>query len=289
MNTIKHFFLLTLFISMTGCSSEDKPIVAEEAPSILKFDINGVEAYNGNVTAFKTENKISVNSTFDFDTSGRLAFFALYLPIENSSDIRTFTSFKYLNSNYFTFNLETIDEVNKRVKGAFLGYLYANPTDLNSEKKYVNGSFDLKYSDLVPGVFGLKNEAKINGNEWVKLYRESSNMGGTYTHKITYEDYSDNEYKITLNIDLPNYSSTIPAVTYNFGNTDVSNNVRIAKFDFLTGNIINYNTVGTFAITKYENFIMSGNYSFTAVNPNNPSDIIVVTDGVFKLVNKYNN
>ncbi len=88
-----------------------------------------------------------------------------------------------------------------------------------------------------------------------------------------------------INYELPYYSSTIPAVAYSFGNTDTTNNVRIAKYDVTTGTLINYNTTGTFTISKYENYILTGSYSFNGVNPNNPSDVIQVTDGEFKTVN----
>ncbi len=202
MNKLKTVFLLALFVSMISCSSNEDEVpvdpIVEEAPSVYKVEINGVETFNGLIIVYKTESKISFGG-WEFDTSGRLGSPSINLPTASSGELKTFTHFKYFNSHYFTFNLESLDEVHKRVKGSFEGYLYANPTDLNSEKKYIKASFDLKYIDLVPGVFGLKNRAKINGNEWVKTYRESSNAQGPYSHKITYQDYSNDEYIITIN------------------------------------------------------------------------------------------
>lgn len=294
MYKINRFFIFLVFIAITSCSTNEDDTAntspdpnVEETPSNLKIDVNGVEYYNSDLQVLKTESKISFSGC-EFDTYGQLAYLSISVPTGNSSGtMRTFSSFKYFNSNYFTFNLESVDEINKRVKGNFAGYLYANPTDLNSEKKFVSGSFNLKYRDLVPGVFGLKNRAKINGNEWVKVYRESSNTEQTFTQRIIHQDYSSDEYKITIDYQVPYYISSFPATTYNFNPTDVSNNVRIAKYDVTTGSLINYNTTGTFSITKFENYIIRGNYSFTAVNPNNPSDIIQVTDGEVKMIHNY--
>ena len=62
-----------------------------------------------------------------------------------------------LNNIQCVVDLENFDEVNKIVKFTFSGYIYADPLNLASEKKFVSGSFYQKYEELLPVVFGLKN------------------------------------------------------------------------------------------------------------------------------------
>lgn len=294
MKKIKNIVLLVIVVTFFSCSSNDT--VAEvETPSVLKLYINGEEQYTDYGEIYKIEDKMVIKlgqiHKCEFDVSGRFAFFRIKVPAMGSTPEKTYSSFKYNSSQNFTLNIESIDEVNKRIKGSFAGYVYFNPTNLNSEKKFINGEFDFKYKDLVPTVFGLKNRAKINGNEWVKLVGEPSHIQYSTYYQVTHRDYSDDEYIITLNYQLMNGISNAPNAigVYNFTSTGITNNMRIAKYDTVTGTLINYNTTGSFEITNYADRIITGNYSFSGVNPNNPSDVLQVTDGEFKLPNIFFN
>ncbi|MDP2161838.1 MAG: hypothetical protein Q8K02_15250 [Flavobacterium sp.] len=290
--TISFFSLFILIVSCSGNEELENDQTLDDYPSIISIEVNGEEYYSGFTTTFKTENIISIpnGAVIKFDASGRFGYFNIKLPTSGPSSIdRNFYSFKFFSSNFFNFNLETVDEVNKRVKGTFDGYLFADSADLTSESKYVRGSFDLKYVELVPSVFNLKNQAKINGTEWVKIRDESTIIPiGSLSKNYTHHDYDDNEYRISINYNLPNGVSFLNETIYNFTNTDISNNVKLAKYDIISNTLVNYKTSGQLTITKYENSIMYGTYFFTAVNPNNPSDIIQVTDGDFKLITNSN-
>lgn len=287
MNRIKSALVSIFLVFIFSCSSNDSTPTNTPAPnpnteqiepvSNFKLNVNGVEKYSGSAIVTRTENTFLVKNVvryFSFDTAGRLGSFWLDLQLQNQSSL--FYSFVPNSSNFFDLNLEAVDEVHKRVKGTYSGYIYADAFNSNSESKYVNGSFDLKYQDIVPAVFGLKNQAKINGHDWVKTKRYTSQEGNLYT----YTDYSDDEYKITISYNLTAINS---GGVYNFTNNTGTNTVKISKFDSATASFINYNATGTMTITKFENRIVSGNYSFNAVNPSNTADVLQVTDGVFKI------
>ncbi|HMI08175.1 MAG TPA: hypothetical protein VK528_11550 [Flavobacterium sp.] len=289
-NTLSILFCIIL-ATVAGCSSnDDDPVTVPvvETPSVFKMDVNGVEKYNiSSAVVFKTENtiliKLSNTNRISFDASGQFGFFKLDLDLPSPGQTSLFYSFREFSSNYFDFNLEQIDEVHKRIKGTYSGYLYANEANLNSEIKYVSGYFDLAYRDLVPTVSGLKNHARINGNDWNRTNKYSIQAAdGIGTHVIQH-DLSDGEYKIMVNYDLTH----TPVGTYNFIPADATNKIQLAKFDTVTNTYINYNCTGTLVITKREGDIFGGTYQFTAVNPNNPADVIQVTDGDFKLVYYY--
>ena len=290
--TISFFSLFFLLVSCSGNEELENDQTLDDSPSIISIEVNGEEYYSGFATTFKTENIISIQNgaVIKFDTSGRFGYFNIKLPTGGPSSIdRDFYSFKFFSSNFFNFNLETVDEINKRVKGTFDGYLFADSADLTSESKYVRGSFDLKFVELVPSVFNLKNQAKINGTEWVKIRSESTIIPvGSSSKNYTHHDYDDSEYRISINYNLPNGVSFLNETIYNFTNTAISNNVKLAKYDIISNTLVHYQTSGQLIITKYENSIMYGTYFFTAVNPNNPSDIIQVTDGNFKLISNSN-
>ncbi len=285
---LKLILITVLVLTTLSCTTNEEPIQEEgpqiEAPSIFKLNVNGLERYSGNAEVFKTEDNFLIRigySQFSFDKAGRFGYFNLDLQL-TTNQTSVFHSFIPFSSNYFIFNIESIDEVKKRVRGSYSGNLYANPYNLNSEQKYVNGSFDLKYEDLVPGVAELKNTAKINGSDWVQTYRYQNRENEAYHYYITEHSFGNNEFKVMINYDI----FYITTGTYNFTPSNITNSVKVSKFDVSTGTMINYNTTGTLTINQREGNIISGNYNLTAVNPNNSSDVVQVNQGVFKLVNK---
>lgn len=290
----KAFRILFCIVLATsaGCSSneDDEPVVPTtevEVPSVFRMDVNGIEKYNtSGAIVFKTENTILIklnDTRFSFDISGQFGFIKLDLDFPYPNQTSLFYSYRAFSSNYFDFNLEQVDEVHKRVKGTYSGYLYANPEDLNSEIKYVSGSFDLAYQDLVPTVSGLGNHAKIDGADWSRTNKYSIQGGDGFGSHVVQHDLSDDKYKIIIHYDLTD--TTVG--TFNFVPVDATNKIEIAKYDTATNTYINYNCTGTLVITKREGNIFGGMYQFTAVNPNNPADTIQVTDGDFKLVYYY--
>lgn len=279
------FFLLIL----TNSCSTDKDIQLNESKFELfvngKLIATGADI-EGNV--FKTENTIEFkgfpNTLLSFNSSGQFGFFKLNSYTDVTTPIaKNFYSFRGFSSNYFNFNLESIDEINKKVKGTFSGFLYANPLDLNSEKKFVSGSFDIKYKDVIPGISNLGNSAKINGVQWTKsntyYTRETSNF-----YQITQHDLNDGPYKIMIH--YRSYDVTVG--TYNFSSSDITFKVELAIFDSLYATFINYECNGILNITHVNGDLYVGNYNFTANHPIT-GEIITVTDGSFKFIHKNSN
>lgn len=288
--------LLFIFLILTvgSCSSDDPediiivgPAVEPPtaAPSVLNMKING-EDYAVNIAArtLKSEETVHIllynnGGEISFDTSGRFGFCKLVILDGFPSFEKTFYSKPDYSSNYFTFHLDSYDEVNKRVKGYFSGYVYRTSQSL-VESKFVNGTFDLSYDVLIPPVSNLGNSAKINGADWAQTNSYSTRGTGAAYGDITRHTVSDDQYKIMIHYQ----EAASPVGTYNFTNTDATNKVQLAKFDPISGTYTDYICTGTLVFNRREQRIFGGTYQFTAVNPTNPSDIIQVTNGTFKFI-----
>lgn len=292
MNFLKHLVGFSLLLAVVGCSTssstQETPIPpVEETPtpaaSVFHLFVNGtLKEGSGIKLATKTENLILIKTYYgniSFDKNGHFGYYNLDLKTNTVTQTSLFYSYFNYSSNFFNFNFIQLDEVNKRVKGTFSGYVYANTSNLNSEQKFINGDFDVRYEDVVPTVVGVKNQAKINGNPWSRTNKHIVRNSNT-NYYITQHDVSDNEYEIKVNYDW----ASIALGNYSYSATAVTNCVQLAKYDVATSALVNYNCVGTLVITQKEGNIISGTYSFTATNPSNPSDVIQVTEGSFKQV-----
>ncbi len=286
MKNLKLFVFICFSLFFVACSTSSSDAITPVEDSFVpqfEIKINGVTTnYYLNTNIYKFENTFNIgyypSTLLSFDKSGKFGNFCIELPTSNNNITRKYYSFKGFSSHYFNLNIESVDEVNKRVKGTFSGYIYADPLDLNSETKFVSGSFYQKYEELIPVIFGLKNSAKINGNDWFSVNKYATRSTSDY-NKITQHDLYDDEYKIMVSYDLIN--TTVG--TYNFTNSDLTNKIQLAKFDVQTGTFINYNCTGILNITYKYNKIVEGTYNFTAINPVT-NEIVPVTNGNFKLV-----
>ncbi len=293
MKKIKQLFFVLALSLFFGCSSDSET----ETPyqQTLNLSVNGVVNEGFNFYAVRYEDDIIIHATgyqpFDisFDAAGHLGNIKLELGVGSGNEqiSRNYYTHTDFNSQYFDFNLISIDPLTNRIKGNFSGILYADPFDLNSEGKYVSGDFEMNYIDMAPGVTGLKNKAKINGNNWSRTssyFIKDIPNDNTF---ITQNNRSDDAYKIMIKFK----PSEIAIGTYNYTPLDNTNLVQVARFDPVTETYINYDCSGTLTITGKEMalsytpiiFVLSGNYNFTAVNPLDPTDIIYVTEGVFKI------
>lgn len=289
MKYFNKILLITLLIVLNSCSSDDDQTAANPTdptddnfvPQFEMF-INGQLSGYSFSQAYKTENTITFRNyseeIISFQKSGQFGFCYINLNTGTPTITSVFKSFRGFSSNYFNFNLESLDEVNKKVKGTFSGYLYADPFNTNSEKKFVSGSFYTKYEDVIPAVTQLGNKAKINGNDWTRSNQYFTRETNNY-NQVTQHDLSSDPYKIMIKYDL----GTIAEGTYNFTNSNISNKVQLAKFDAQTGSFVNYNSSGTLTITDKSGPIISGIYNFIAVHPTS-GESISVTEGSFKLI-----
>ncbi len=294
MKKINVLIVSLLCVLTIGCSS-DAEEAAVAAESFHMF-VNGedIQSFyrNSDPFTYKSESEVGLDDRnfyhLSLDKNGRFGNFRIKLRVGPGDLDRTFYSHTDYSSNYFTFNLISIDENTHRIKGSFSGYVYADPFDLNSESKYVNGDFDQNYENIVPAIIGLGNHAKINGNEWKSTNLYKTKITPDNNNYITYHYVYDDAYKVMLKFN----PSTIGIGTHDFAPDTDNNLIQLAKFDTITASYVNYNCTGTLNITQKESlgqekFILSGTYTFTAVNPQDPSDVIQVTDGAIKLFYKF--
>ena len=290
--TIILFILSTVLI---GSCSTDEPgdiiltappdVPPTPAPSVINMQINGVDHdFDIDYAAhtFKLEDTFIIGlgeGEISFHKSGRFGYCELVIADGSPSFVKKYYSKQDFSSNYFTLHLDSYDEVNKRVRGYFSGYVYRT-FGSTVESKFVNGTFDLFYEDIIPVVGDLGNSATINGVDWVQTNSHSSRGTGAAYENITLHTLSDDPYKIILD-----YQRTAsPVGTYNFSDADATNKVKLAKFDPISGTYTNYICTGTLVFNRRHGILYGGTYQFTAVNPNNPADIIQVTNGVFKFI-----
>ena len=290
---MKYTLSALILLSIIACTSDKVSEVPEFKPT-FNFTLNeDTSTENMALVAKKTESMFSLNVettlgqvVLSFDETGQFGAVSIDRRTGTSLITSNFYSFYYNSSHYFNFNLQSIDQVKKTVKGSFSGYLYADPLNLNSEKKFVSGVFDVKYEDNVPGFHGIGNSAKINGDSWYSTNKYVKQGTGNFYGDFTQHDFNSNEYEILIYYRLQDHYGD-PGLTvgnFNFIDTDVTRKVEISKFDTTAGIPVLYKCSGVLTITKIEDGIVTGSYNFTAINPNNSNDIITVTDGKFKLI-----
>jgi len=277
MKKIKLLSFLFLTILITSCSSDSDS--GDSTPS-SSFVVNGSNVSITSATAVRAENTLqiiayasdgtSMDLTFDkFGNLGAIRYF--------DADFNSKQNFQHFKENYFTFNLISINESQKKVKVSFSGNLYEEEDDLNSASITVSGSFDLPYIEQTPLVSGLGLSCKIAGTDW---YNVEFWDNGWWS--VDRKFISDDEYMIIMKFT----DEAIQPGNYNF-TTSSENGLQLAKYDTETNTYIEYNAVGSLTISSNSEFsplisIVEGTFSFTATNPYNPSDQIQVTNGSFK-------
>jgi hypothetical protein len=284
------YYLLFIFsFILLGCSKNSTEVTIVETPvANFQFFVNGNLLTGTFTSAFKKSHTIHLGTDrsdtsflISFDENGHFGKIIYKYQEPISGTLKTFTSFRDNSSNNFNFQLISYDAVNKRVKVNFSGYIYIDPTNLNSESKFINGNFDLPVKEYVPPVANIINEAKINGVYW-RATNKFQTRGATNYHNITLQCLNDEIYKIMISFRDELGNTTLPGV-YNFINTDVIKKVQIAKYNPATASYVYYNCTGTVSFINIWNYCIQGTYNLTAVNPNNSSDIITVENGNFKL------
>lgn len=284
------FFLFSLFIF--GCTSSsttddiDTPIDTPAAK--FSFSVNGKLLDVGFKTAYKKSHTIHLgtdrsDTTFliSFDENGHFGkiIYTYQEPISGTN--KKFSTYRDYSSNHFNFQLLSFDAESKRVKVNFYGYIYIDPTNLNSESKFISGNFDLPYKEYVPPVANIINEAKINGVYW----RATNNFQSRDIinfHNITLNSINDETYKLMISFRDELGNRTLPGV-YNFSNSDVIKKVQIAKYNPTTSTYTYYNCTGILSLNTIWDYCIQGTYHLNGVNPSNSSDIIIVESGNFKL------
>ena len=291
MKNITFLFFLFLIFSCSSDNSDNEITPIKPFVESFEMSVNG-EAFTYDANLYRIEDTFTIgfgsNQLLSFNKFGNFGDFFVDLRLDSPTKTSKFYSYVNFSSNYFTFKIDELDEINKTVNGSFSGYLVSDKLNLNSEKKFVNGSFAKKYQDVAPLISNLKNSAKINGNPWIQtneyLTKEINNT------LIIRNTVSDDPYKIMIKY----IEDDINIGTFNFSELTPTITIQLAKFDTATQQYVTYISTGTLKVLQKEplisngnTFILRGTYEFTAVNPNNFDDVITVTEGSFKVYNTY--
>lgn len=276
MRNLKFILFFAVTAILGSCSSDSGS--GGTTPDSL--EINGTVVTISSSSAQKSENSMAIIAEVSDGTSVEVTFnkFGNLERISfEDANFNTYRNFQYFKSNYFNFELVSLNESSKRVKVTFSGTLYADENNLSSSTKEISGSFDLPYIDQTPLIAGLGLKCKIAGNDWYETDTWDNGFGNVDRKFI-----SDDEYMIIMKFE----DEEIATGTYNFASNTI-NRFQLAKYNTSTHQYDEYNTAGTLAITTnsmpfFNIRVIEGTFSFVATNPSNTSQEIQITNGTFK-------
>lgn len=181
-----------------------------------------------------------------------------------------YQNYPNFTSHYFNSEIHH-DEANQKVSATFSGNLYAVGDNMESESIFVECEIkNQPYSFTTVAAGGERCSAKFNGVVWDGLSKDY--MGDSFR--------SDDPYILTLSLPAPANGQ------YGFSPGSTSNRMTLSKFNTETLSYEAFDCTGTLTLTQIEfwgsGHMYSGTFSLTAVNPNNPSEVIQVTDGDFR-------
>lgn len=291
-------FIIGIFISSCTSSNNELPNNDSNNPDRSSIIIDGVDFglpssqnQNYRVVVSKKADIISLSVTngdlnntdsmlnmgLNFTKNGKFLSGTLFFNSYNFFNPRYF-NFIDFPSNFFNCTLLQLDEVNNRIKLNFDGKLYQNKNLITSDSRQISGQLNLPYTNngtqADPLVYnGIEQycTANINSSSWFARFENS------------YSAFTDEgPYKIETHF----VNSPTPG-NYNFNTSSTSNYLRFSKYNPITMAYDYYNVNGQVGYTYreyhgYTNYSFIGTFSFTATNPNNPADIIQVTNGVFR-------
>lgn len=279
MKFLKITFCFLLVSSIISCSSDGGSSSAADSFNLV---YNGTNINITEMVAQKSENSLVVYGTADngmgvqiefnkFGNLGRISVFNLTDETFVDKD-----NYEYFKSNYFNFDLTSINESSERVKGNFSGTVYEDETDMTTSTAEISGNFDLKYIVQTPVISGIETYCKIGGSDWY-----GTDLWDNGWWSIDRKVISDDNKILAFEFE----DEMIETGTYNFTPSSV-NKVYLGVFNTTTKTYDYYNCSGTLNITGNTDTtigsLIEGTFSFTATNPSNTSQQIQVTNGKFK-------
>jgi hypothetical protein len=273
MKNFKLICLLVLAIGVFSCSSDSDGENSDSAA----LTVNGNPVTLSNVFAQKSERTIAISAIGSNGSSIELLFNKfgdLESVLYDTENGDSYYNYQYFKSNYFTFNIVSLNESTNRVKVNYNGTLYTNENDLDSGSITISGSFDTEYINQTPLITGTGLFCKIAGQDWYE-----TDFWDNGFSNVDRKFISDDDKMIVMNLS----EETIGTGTYTFTNNS-SNKIGFAKFNTTTKEYDFYQTTGTLTITSntiVSSFIriIEGTFSLTATNS---SGSIQVTNGTFK-------
>jgi|LakMenE18May11ns_1017448.scaffolds.fasta_scaffold9741766_1 hypothetical protein len=303
------FLLVLFFLIFSACSSSSDYNQVDEVDfyQTFKYDnqvvLDGVN-YPSNYYLFEyakesdgflnvtldlldsSSNRVQLYLSFDkFGNFGK-AYFVKWLPDQSSADI--YESYVNNSSQNFNFQLDSYDDLNRTVKGSYSGKVYIDNSNLNSSFRLIEGTFYIKIGGDIPTLSKPNAKLKFNGTQWHPTVEVQIPSNEVNAQDATFGMLSDDVYKIVIG--LKRYE---PLANHTFNNSNTDFFVKLAKFNTVTmqyeyfvsssGNLTITGIIPVSIISR--NF--KGLFSFTATNPQNPSEIITITDGSFEKIFYY--
>lgn len=222
-----------------------------------------------------------------FDRSGNFINAAQSYNHEHYTGFNDYHSFIHFPANWFDIQIASIDEINHKIKFTFAGDIFHDRRDMGTESKHVSGEVEAAYEVGEPWdenilfytpVMNLEQycRASKNAEPW-KAYFEYDKSAFTNSGPDRVEIH---------------FAADAAPGSFNFTSSSTDNYVRYAKFNTTTLVYDYYETSGMVAHSYKEymggnqyNFI--GTFSFTAINPNNPTDVVTMTAGEFRSLHQF--
>ena len=275
---------------MLSCSKEsDEDSLPEH---YIKIDFNGKSKISSEV-AIKQEGKELTLYNYGqtdifliayFDPYGNIKHFAVEDMITGEKKSIT----EDFRERFFDFSIE-IDSINGIIKGDFKGKIFGNYGDITASSSNIIGSFRLPLyiePELPLGNFEYECSTRMNGKNWIctnEPFSRSSDLPAPFYPGTSHKFYGSDENVIM--IDVPYWSG---AASYNFQPSDQSK-AQLFKYNTTSNSYDEYMCTGTLTVTSANltqgsppRVTYIGTFNFTAVNPQNPNDIITVTNGNFQ-------
>lgn len=192
-------------------------------------------------------------------------------------------NYPYFSSNYFDFEMTPINIAAGKCVIDFSGTVYENKYDMNSTPITLSGHFSLQSAVLQQGAEGfLYNQglfANVDGRKWFSPYKIGGNYDSGY-YNFFY--VSDDEFRLVFNVN----GDVTPTGQHNFTASTIHDCIKVEKFNTTTLTYELWDTEGSMNITDLIEPIedvhyISGSFSLTARNPNNPAEIVHFKNGVF--------
>ncbi|WP_298118697.1 DUF6252 family protein [Flavobacterium sp.] len=281
-------FKFILFIAVTtifgSCSSDSDS--SSSTDEYFNYKIAGETITITDWIVNRSEDSFEVVGTnsneetiyFEFNAQGNIGSVTTYSPNDLIEQDRSAQN--YYTNQSFDFNLVSINESSKMIKVTYSGKVYEDEYDTSSDFVLVQGDFQVKYTDLVPQVAGLGVFAKIAGTDF---YSSSGDQTGGFfpSSNITLNSYDGGIYSIGV---TTNHDNTTTG-SYNFTPASSTNKVTLSKYNTTLNYFESLDCTGSVNITSKQVgsqlTVISGTYSFTAINPDTGEET-QVTNGTFK-------
>lgn len=304
---VKLFVFLFVTFFLNSCSNstiqdeEELPINTDQKTYIKVNNIYHDMNYHHVFNIIKSGDVFYIYGEFGVPNSInyiRIAFtnegkiFNFKYTISSYQGFMDYYCYRNYPSNFFNVDIVNLDLDSNKIKVRLRGFLYDQADNLNSfERIEVDMFFNETFTVSNPPQNFLTNirhvnctgqhcfnycNAKINNRLWTARHDYSN---GVFT--------SEDPYKIEIKF-TPNTSTGI----YDFNNSATVNCIKFYKFNVNTLNFDEFQVSGVLDL-NYKEFhggisnSFFGNFQLTATNPNNPNEVIQITDGKYRSFNPY--